>query len=454
MSAARPGAGRLSGAVVWVAVLSYAALWFRLGVWRYDVFRASYDDGVFTQVLSSAFSAFRARPEFNFNHLATHFSPDLFLLAPLVVATHSTLTMIAAQALAGGLVAPPLYFIARRRMPDALAAGCALVALLYPPLAGVTFADFHENGIEPAAIVWLLWAVDSGRMWTSLIVGLFALGIKEDVAPGMFAGGLAAGVWLLRRGDAARARIAFALSACAAAAFAAYLAVLRPALHAPFPFQQFRFYNGDDSGAPDPGGALRRLRYVVDMLLPLAFVPLLSPVAFCLALPGLLEILASRNPITMSLETHYAAVWIGYMLFAYVCGLSTIARRSRRAAALVLAVSAALCLFVQIKLDPSARWYALYRAPGAHDATLQAMLDALPPDAAISAPDRIYAHLGFDPNADVAPGGRFVILDRTNNDVTPQWAQYEAELPGLVSAGTYRLVRSVDGIELYEKNAP
>jgi len=441
---------RPAAAIVFAATALYAAVWSALGMWRYANFRASRDDGLFTQVLSSAFSGFHATPEWNFNHFATHFSPALYLIAPLLIATHRAVTLIVVQAIAGALVAPALYLIARRRMPELAAAGCAVVALLYPALAGVTFTDFHESGFEPAAIVWLLWAIDAKKRWFSLGFGLFALGIKEDVAPGLFFGGVLGGLWLARLGDARRSRYAFGLAAGAAVVFFGYLQLLRPALHAPFPYQQFRYYTGDGASPFAPGAAVSRLRYVAVMLLPLGFVPLLNP-AVVLALPGLAEVLASRDPITMSLETHYAAPWIGYLLFAFVLGIGMLYRRNPRNAEYALAACAAISLYVLVHVDPLARWYSLYRLPNAHDATLQAMLDALPPDAAISAPDRIYAHLGFDPAAGVDAGGRFVIIDRTDHDVTPVWAQYENELPGLVSTGKYRLVRAVDGIELYEK---
>lgn len=444
---------RAAPLAVWAASAAYAVTWLVLGVWRYDVFRASFDDGIFTQILATAFSGFHGKPEWDFNHLASHFSPDLFLIAPLVIVTHSTVAMIAVQAIAGALVAPPLYLIARRRMPEWLAAACAIVALIYPALAGVTFTDFHENGIEPAAIVWLLWAIDANRAWTAILIGLFALGIKEDVAPGLIFNGCFGGLWLARRGDRTRARIAFVLAACAALTFIGYLEILRPSLHAPFPYQQFRYYTDGEQTLFAPEALWRRARYVFEMLLPLGFVPLLSP-AVLLAFPGFIEVLASRNPITMSLETQYAAVWVGYMLFAFVAGVAALYRRSSRASVLAVGTCAALCLYVLIVADPLARWYALYRGPNDHDAALQRILDALPPQASVSSPDRIYAHLGFDPQAGIDFGGRFVIVDRKNNDVSPVWAQYESDLPGLVASGKYRLVRATDGIEVYERVTP
>jgi uncharacterized membrane protein len=420
-------------------------------VWRYTIFRASFDDGIFTQILASAFSGFRGTPEWDFNHLASHFSPDLFLAAPFVIATHSTISMIALQAVAGALTAPPLFLIARKRMPEGLAAGCAIVALLYPPLAGVTFTDFHENGVEPAAIAWLLWALDARKPWLTIVFGLFALGIKEDVAPGIALGGLFGGAWLARRGDPLRARLAFTLAACAAIVFAGYLTILRPLLHPPFPFQQFRFYDYGGAGGVAALFTPARLLYLIEILIPLLGLPLVTP-AVLLTIPGLIEVVASRDPITMSLETQYSAVWIGYMLFAFVLGVAAVYRAWEGRAAAVLIGAAAIVSFCVLAIaDPLAKWYQLYRFPNAHDATLQRILASLPPDASISAPDRIYAHLGFDPNAGIAMGGRFVVIDRTNNDVTPEWLQNEHDLTALVAAGRYRLIRAVDGIEVYER---
>lgn len=434
-----------------VASLLYAAVWFGLGVWRYKIFRASFDDGIFTQILASAFSGFHGTPEWNFNHFASHFSPDLFLLAPFVIATQSTVPLIALQAIAGALVAPPIFFIARKRMPAGLAAACAILALVYAPLCGLTFADFHENGIEPAAILWLLWAVDAGKERLAIVLGLFALGIKEDVAPGIFFAGIIGGAWLLRRGDARRARTALILAGCACIVFVAYLAVLRPALHPPFAYQQFRFYSYGDAG---PLGVLNAnaLLYLLEIFVPLLGIPLLSP-AVVFTVPGLVEIIAANNPITRSFETQYAAVWIGYVLFAFVLGAGVVYRRLADRTKYILTAAYVVSLYVVIVADPMAKWYALYRLPNAHDARLQTLLDSLPKDASIGAPDRIYAHLGFYPNAGIDLGGRYVVIDRTNNDVSPQWAQKERDLQALVAARKYRLLQAEDGIELYERAA-
>ncbi len=74
----------------------------------------------------------------------------------------SPLTLVALQALAGALVAPPIYALVRARSDAGSARLAALVVWLYPPLAGLVFGDFHENGFAPAAVAWTLYAFDAG----------------------------------------------------------------------------------------------------------------------------------------------------------------------------------------------------------------------------------------------------------------------------------------------------
>lgn len=357
------------------------------------------------------------------------------------------------QAVAGALVAPPLYFIARKRMPDRFAAACAIVALLYPPLASITFADFHESGLEPAAIAWLLWAIDAEKVWPALVFALFALGIKEDVAPGMIAGGLLGGLWLARQGDTVRARLSLAIGTIALATFVGYFTVVRPLLHPPFAYSQLHFFDWSANASTLAGavGPLDPIRfsYLTMVFLPLAGLPLITPAAL-LAIPGLVEILASHDRILLLFETPYAAVWIGYVLFAFVVGAGALYRRSEAAARWALVAAAAISLFVLIELDPMARWYRLYRWPNAHDAVLSSVLSSLPPDADLSVPDDLYAHVGFDRNAGNDIWRRFVVIDRTDTDVSPAWRKNIRDFDGLVASGKYRFIRSVDGIDVYE----
>jgi uncharacterized membrane protein len=420
-----------------------------MGAWRYRIFRSSVDDGAFTQIFASAFTTFRSANEPAANHFVVHFSPVFYALAPGLIVAHSTLVLTAYQAIAGALVAPPLFLIARKRMPAAFALACAIVGLLYPPLAGVTFSDFYESGLEPAAILWLLWAVDAGRVGLSFALGVVALAVKEDVAPGIAFGGAVAGIWLRGR-DPLRSKLSFALAALALVAFAAYFGAVRTLLHAPFSVWDFHFYGSAPNvhWLVDPA----RWRFLFAILAPLLALPLLAP-AIVLALPGLLEVMLSNNPITMSLETHYSGVWIGYVLFAFVLGAARVVERSRRLATIALLCAAGVSSFVLISLDPAARWYYLYRLPNGHDAAIQSTIDALPAGADVGASEQIFSHLGFFPKATVGIDHRYVIVDTRQHDLSGVWAPDQRALEDAIRQGRFHELRADDGVVLYERAA-
>ena len=179
-AAARLERGGLRDGALWAAVAAYAVIFFALGYIRYAAHRNFVDLGIFTQTAASAFGCFCNPIEGS--HWAFHFSPILYVVGAVVHLWHSALALVAVQAIAGALTAPPIYGIVRRYADRKTALLAAFVVLLYPPLAGVVFNDFHENGLAPAAIAWLLWAFDGGYVAATLVFAALALAIKEDQA--------------------------------------------------------------------------------------------------------------------------------------------------------------------------------------------------------------------------------------------------------------------------------
>ncbi len=166
---------------VWIGAAIYAVVMMLLGIDRYVTYHSGADLGEFVQTISTAFGQFGDTAEGG-SHYLHHFSPLLYLAAPPLLAFRSPVVLIALQAIAGALTAPAIYLIARKRTTETIAVLAGITALLYPPLVGVTFTDFHENGFAPAAIAWLIAAVDNRKWWPAAALVLVALGIKEDEA--------------------------------------------------------------------------------------------------------------------------------------------------------------------------------------------------------------------------------------------------------------------------------
>ncbi len=405
--------------------------------------------GLFVQTIASAFGGFRNTLE-NTNHFAYHFSPILYVCVPFLLLTHSALALVAIQAAATSLVAPAIYAIARRRTSDANAALLACIALLYPPLQGVTFTDFHEMAFAPATVAWLLWAIDARRWAIAYVLLAIALSIKEDQAPAMAFLGACAAVYFLPRRE--RYGVAFGVIAMAAsvAVFAAYFALIRPIAAANAAWIPSHFYQwwGYARGEPWPRQIAERVTYLLEVFVPLALIPLRSR-CIVLAIPGMVEVLASREPLMYTMGQHYAAAWIPYVLVAFAVGgaplLASIG--GRRWIATAAALSAIVLIFLSpLHLGHFLRW------PQPRDAATARLIAEIPQTAGIGTYDEIYAHLGFDPHAAVGLSRQpqYVLMDERYSSV----AWDSRILPLLrrdIDRGVYRPVSHDHGVTLLER---
>jgi uncharacterized membrane protein len=435
---------------VWIAMAVYAAVLTALGIDRYATYHSGVDLGLFTQAILDWAHGMRNQTE-GASHFLVHFSPLLFLATPFMLAVRSPIVLIALQALAGALTAPAIYLLARRHMDRGLAVWCATITLLYPPLVGVTFTDFHELGFAPASVAWLLWAVDARRFGWAAIFAATTLAIKEDQALLLAALGAGYALWSFRRGDLSAARFGAALGIVSALVFGAFFIVARPLAGAHGSWNVLNYYTGAWPDAARGWGAVwGRLTFLLEALGPLLFVPLLSR-WFVLAVPGLIEVLASRWSITYTMGQHYAGVWIAYVLAAFVFALAGIARRDRPRAEKLAKSAATVCLLVLIVASPT-HWGHFLRLRTAHDATLDRVIAQVPADASVGAVDELYVHLSLNPNARPGFDGHpeYLVVDDMYD--SPTWrGRYKPQLDALLASGDYALVEKEDGVRLYRE---
>jgi uncharacterized membrane protein len=433
---------------LWIGCFAYAALFTGLGALKYDVHRNLVDFGIFAQTASSAFGCFCNPIEGS--HWAFHFSPILYGVGAAVAVFQSPLTLVALQAIAGALVAPPVYALMLRSTGNAgIARLGALTVWLYPPLAGLTFGDFHENGFAPAAVAWTIYAFDAGSIAGTLAGAAIVLAVKEDQAIFLAIAGALGARWF--RGTT-RGRVALGIAVASAIVCVAYFTLIAP--HAATTWQPSRFYAWSGGDARSLlSGLPARLGFLLLALGPLLFIPILSP-AFALAVAPLAEVLFSRMSTTYTMGTHYAGAWIGYVLVAFAFALRRIPQERRRA---VMGACIALCAVEFLVADPLHPGLNL-RAVEARDVALDRFLATLPPRAGIATQEEAYTHLALhDPNArllpespDVPASTCFVLLDRDFPD-SPRLQEYGGALAAMVKERRYALVARSGGILLYRR---
>jgi uncharacterized membrane protein len=436
---------------LWIGCLAYAGLFTWLGAIKYAAHRNLVDFGIFSQTVASAFGCFCNPIEGS--HWAFHFSPILYVAGAAVALVHSPLTLVALQAIAGALVAPPVYGLVRPRGGVGAARLTAVVVWFYPALAGLTFGDFHENGFAPAAVAWTLYSFDAGLVGWTLVAAAFALAVKEDQAIFLAVGG-ALGAWRYR--GTPRGRVATIVGIASIAVLVVFFASVRPHMAASTGWQPWRFYAWQPVAHGVAYELGSRFGFLLLVFVPLLFLPFRSAMMW-LAVAPLAEVLFSRMPTTFTLGTHYAGAWLGYVLVAFACAVRDLPVARRRTA---LAACIALCIVELAVADPMHPGLNL-RRPQARDAALDGFLQTLPPDAAVATQEEAYTHLALtDPNAALLPetpsqplASRFVLVDGDFPD-SPRLQEYGRALARAVAQGRYVLVRREGNIALYERSAP
>ena len=382
-----------------------------------------------------------------------HFSPILYLCAPLLWLAHSPLALIAIQAVACALVAPAVYVLLRERAPE-LAVPAAIVALLYPPLVGVAFTDFHEDGFAPAALVWLAWALDRRRWTLAAALVVVALSIKEDEAYILAVSGVGLALWAWRRRDRALLRFCVLTVLAALATSALFFEVVRPLAGARTPWVALQYFGAANAQPTALDEVLGRVGYLLEAFVPLCFVPAFSAsVAF--VVPGLFEDLVSRWSITYTMGQHYAGVWIGQMLYAFALGLARIARDHGPGRARALALACLGLSLVNLTVASPTHWGHFLGPIDAHVRALDRAVAAIPPGASVGSHDEVYSHLGFDPAANAGFDGRpeYLIVDR-HYYRPDQWAgPVGRHIEDVIRTGGYAVVSSDDGVIVYRRSA-
>ena len=419
------------------------------------------DLGIFAQTTASAFGCFCNTIEGS--HWAFHFSPILYAVGAVVQVWHSALALVAVQAIAGALSAPPIYGIVRRYADRKTALLAAIVVLLYPPLAGVVFNDFHENGLAPAAIAWLLWAFDGGYPVATLAFAALALAIKEDQALFLAVAG-SVGAFAYRQ-DSKRRTLAITVALASFAIFILYFALIQPHANANPHWAPGRFYvwgygvSNSELGSAIASALLQRAGYLLLAFVPLLFVPFRSRTIVLATLP-LVEVLASSMSTTFTMGSHYAGAWAGYVFFAFALGIVTIARSDVRRAHRMLYWCIGLCVLEFAIADPLHPGYFLHPAV-ARDARLDRFLDSLPPSIDVATQEEAYTHLAAtDPRATLLPEAVELM---TGGDIRACYILTDPDYPDsvrliesgpvvkkLVASGKYVMATRDGGIVLYK----
>jgi uncharacterized membrane protein len=458
---------RLWAAIEFLVLAGLACV--RAKLWTYGS-----DTGTFAQVIADAFHGMRNGVEAG-SHFRYHWSPSLALLWPLVALSRSALPIQILQAAATVVCAPLVALLARPYAGKIVADRLGLVTLLYPPLLALGFDEFHELGLFSALVLGMFVAADRGRWFWFAACALVGIGLREDAALTLAFFGLVLvatalrpapeGSGLLdRRPPQPRAQVIAGalLAAGSAGALLLYYGVIVPHFGGwkPGHFYVYPFADGPLALLLAPLThplefaraifTLGRLTYVLEALVPLAFLPLRSWWAL-LALPGAGVVLLANSGYVWRMGDHYAALWIPWLLVATVMGVAALVRRTgQRTGERAASLCAALCVVFLIAFDPMHPLHYLH--PYYHDlADARRALGCVPKAAAMSTYDEWFSAVAAQrPRATIdRVGGVQYLVYADDFPSAAYQLQMRPAIAAEVARGRYRVICRFGSVAAY-----
>ena len=273
------------------------------------------------------------------------------------------------------------------------------------------------------------------------------VGADEAVILAVLGAGYAA--YALGHRDRPAAIFGGSVALAAVAVLALYFGVIQPATGGRWFVADF--YLAHNADLPHGSAVIvGRLTFLLEVFVPVLFLPFASRLLW-LAVPGFIEVLSSRWPVTYTMGTHYAGVWIAYVLVAFAAALGSIAQRDTNRALLLARASIAVCLFNLIVSSPT-HWAHYYRLRDAHDAVLDRIIAQVPADSLAASFDEAYTHMSLNPLARI---GMYVTPEYFVYDSTYDQSTYLTNivprLAAVVCTGYFVPIAGGDGVILYKR---
>ncbi len=459
-----------------------------LAVGRHNAYLTNaFDLGIHDQaiynILHSGYMRTTLYGPYAIDYIGDHFSPILYLLAPIYALRQDARTLLALQSLFLAAAAIPLYLLARLKTRSVWIALALVVAwLLHPALHGVSLDDFHQIALVPLFLLAALYFLETDRDVPFLICLGLALLVKEEVAltvaavgayaffvkqrhrlgaglmvGGMIYFGLVTGWVMPRLGGKPQIDTRFGgymAPGTQGASGIAWTLLTNPLFTAVHIF-----------GNPD------KVTFLLQVFAPVLFLPLLaSPAAWLVAVPALAVQTLTDAHTQYDINGHYTAHLLPLVFFLAVLALGRLARarRSRGAAprrewgsvalagALVVVALGMSLTYSRAFIKESDVW----DKPDAHDAVVDEFVAQMPPGAIISTLGGIAPHLTTRKTIYLFPDvadAEYLLLD---TDLGANFWPYEglkardqslASMAKEVRSGDFGFVRAEDGVYLFQR---
>jgi uncharacterized membrane protein len=416
------------------------------------------------------------------SHLGFHATFFSYVIALFYAFYQDPETLLVFQSVMIAAAAFPLFFYARRHIGPWAASLVACAYLLYAPVHGSNLYDFHYPPLSALFLWSTLFFVDSGRYKLAAIAVLLSLSVREDVSFGV----VIIGAFFILTNQKPKQGLVLALVGVSYFALMKFVVMPR-ALggDSAFTYVYKNLLPAGDSGF---GGILKtifgnpaytlstlleknKLVYFLQIMSPMAFLPLRVPIGWLLIVPGFLFTLLSTGyaPV-IQISFQYTAHWTVYLFIAIVVGLAWLGRAHFpgdrcgpvRKKAWLAAIALALlsnsyqhgALIQQNTARGGFGRYTFTRSAAdvSNYQALYSLIRKVPPLAKIASTESIVPHVSSRPDSYTMRVGIFdaeylLFPDAVSRD---EWVNFEAAL----TKGVYGIIDQAGPFYLAKRGAP
>jgi uncharacterized membrane protein len=266
----------------------------------------------------------------HFGNHATFFS---YVLAPFYALSPGAHTLLLIQAILIGAAAVPLYLFARRHVTPWTACLIAILYLFYPPVHGANLYEFHYLPLGAFFLWSTLYLLEARRDWLAVLAVLLTLSVREDVGAAL----AIVGAYLLISGE--RPRAGLIVAALGTIHFVLLKVVIMPRVGGGESFVMM-YKDLLPVGDPSYAGMMKtvignpfymlgtlierdKLLFLLELFVPLAFIPLRRPIIILLLVPGFFFTLLSTgySPL-IQISFQYTFHWTVFLFIGLVAVLA------------------------------------------------------------------------------------------------------------------------------------
>ncbi len=405
----------------------------------------------------------------------------LAIISPLYWIVSSAKTLLILQVLVIVLAVIPLYLLGKDFLKNRqLAMMIGLLYLLYPPMQHAIGFDFHPVTLATSLIIFTFYFLYRRQYWWYAIFAILTVSTKETAALSVIMLGVYA---LIIKRD----RLVGWLTIFLNMAWI-YILLWQIMPHFRGSGEQnasaFLLYYSQFGSTPGqilhtiffrPEAWLKYLftrnniRYLGQLLLPLAFIPVASPIIL-LAIPELLINTLSNNPHMTTISFQYTSIVTAFVFLAFIFGLRNLLNlwkkpHQLKMATTVIVISLVLCSLFSFRqwsiISPfRINYYSVFTDNLSPSATAEVnyLAQTIPSADSVSATETILPHFDERAHAYLAPAGFNLadyIIIRPGDDpqLTVPLSLLQTKTTSLAGNHNFSLIFKTNDLLVYRKDS-